>query len=64
MRLLTVIGFTLIQAVPGIAQQRGNTLPRVGDRLPVVTAYDANGREFSLTELRGEYSVLVFGCLT
>jgi cytochrome oxidase Cu insertion factor (SCO1/SenC/PrrC family) len=32
--------------------------------LPDVVVYDEDGREFSLTELRGEYAVLVFGCLT
>lgn len=35
-----------------------------GSSLPDVKAYDETGREFSLTELKGQYSVLVFGCLT
>lgn len=39
-------------------------LPRVGSQLPDVSAFDAEGRPFALSELRGEYSVLVFGCLT
>ena len=42
----------------------GSSLPRVGTQLPDVSAFDEDGREFSLSELRGEYSVLVFGCLT
>lgn len=44
--------------------QPGGSLPRVGSQLPDVRAFDDTGREFSLSELRGEYSVLVFGCLT
>ncbi len=38
--------------------------PRVGEKLPEVTAYDAAGEPFSLRSLEGHYSVLVFGCLT
>ena len=38
--------------------------PKVGDALPDVVAFDADGKEFSLKALRGHYSVLVFGCLT
>jgi hypothetical protein len=32
--------------------------------LPDVKAFDAEGREFVLSSLKGHYSVLVFGCLT
>jgi cytochrome oxidase Cu insertion factor (SCO1/SenC/PrrC family) len=32
--------------------------------LPDVVLYDEHGEEFSTTSLRGQYSVLVFGCLT
>lgn len=38
--------------------------PQVGDRLPEVSLFDAGGKPFSLGNLRGHYSVLVFGCLT
>ena len=38
--------------------------PAVGSVLPDVRALDADGNEFSLSELKGNYSVLVFGCLT
>lgn len=44
--------------------QQGGGLPRIGSQLPDVSAFDDKGRKFSLSELRGEYSVLVFGCLT
>ena len=38
--------------------------PKIGDPLPDVTVYDADGKEFRLRSLKGHYSVLVFGCLT
>ncbi len=41
-----------------------NSGPAVGDPLPDVTVLDETGKEFPLRSLRGEYSVLVFGCLT
>ena len=37
---------------------------RVGMTLPDVSAYDADGNELRMSELRGHYTVLVFGCLT
>ncbi|MEO2015771.1 MAG: hypothetical protein ABGZ53_15525 [Fuerstiella sp.] len=44
--------------------QPGGGLPQLGSELPDVVVYSEDGREFSLSELRGEYAVLVFGCLT
>ncbi len=38
--------------------------PRVGDPLPSVTVYAANGQPFETSRLRGRYTVLTFGCLT
>lgn len=35
-----------------------------GTALPNVTVYQASGDIFNLAELKGSYSVLVFGCLT
>ncbi len=40
------------------------TAPKVGEALPEATGYDAEGREFNLSSLKGSYSVLVFGCLS
>ncbi len=40
------------------------TAPKVGEALPDATGYDAKGREFKLSRLKGSYAVLVFGCLT
>jgi len=64
MRLLTA-ALIVSSCVPAMAQRGGGgSLPQVGSSLPDVNVYDANGREFSLTELKGQYAVLVFGCLT
>jgi hypothetical protein len=38
--------------------------PGVGEPLPNLTAYTADGDEFRTTDLRGGYAVLTFGCLT
>ena len=38
--------------------------PKVGDSLPDVELYAADGKSFQLRSLRGQYTVLVFGCLT
>ena len=40
------------------------TAPKVGEALPDASGYDAEGKEFRLSSLKGSYSVLVFGCLT
>ncbi len=42
----------------------GSSAPNVGDSLPDITVYDSEGKEFNLRRMRGNYSVLVFGCLT
>lgn len=38
--------------------------PAVGQSLPAIQVYDEHGNDFSLGQLKGSYSVLVFGCLT
>ena len=38
--------------------------PKVGEALPEASVYDAEGKEFKLSRLKGSYLVLVFGCLT
>ncbi len=40
------------------------TAPKVGETLPEAIGYDAQGREFKLSSLKGSYAVLVFGCLS
>lgn len=38
--------------------------PGVGEALPDLRAYNAAGEAIQLSELGGNYTVLVFGCLT
>ncbi len=38
--------------------------PTLGDPLPDLTVYGADGKEFKTADLRGHYTVLAFGCLT
>ena len=38
--------------------------PKVGDSVGGIELLDAEGKPFNLTDLRGQHSVLVFGCLT
>ena len=38
--------------------------PKIGDLLPDVTVYDADGKEFKLRRVKGHYAVIVSGCLT
>ena len=37
---------------------------RIGSTLPDLTAYDEAGRDLPINQLKGDYTVLVFGCLT
>ncbi len=47
-----------------LQQRFESTSPAVGDRLPDVTLFDSEGKRFPLRQLKGHYTVLVFGCLT
>lgn len=38
--------------------------PTIGESLPDLTVYSADGKEFKTSSLRGHYTVLSFGCLT
>ncbi len=38
--------------------------PRIGEPIPDVSGYDEQGNEFSLRDLKDQYTVLVCGCLT
>jgi cytochrome oxidase Cu insertion factor (SCO1/SenC/PrrC family) len=38
--------------------------PAVGETIPDLTVYDPAGKEVKTSSLRGQYTVLVFGCLT
>jgi cytochrome oxidase Cu insertion factor (SCO1/SenC/PrrC family) len=38
--------------------------PTIGEPLPDLTVYTADGKEFKTSSLRGHYTVIDFGCLT
>lgn len=38
--------------------------PQIGEVIPDIAGYDSAGKEFRLRDLRGQHTVLVFGCLT
>lgn len=42
----------------------GRKAPQVGQRLPSVKLLQADGSPIDLRDLKGNYTVLVFGCLT
>ena len=74
-QLVVFGGLTLFFAFPGEAQpprvgmgQRARefleTAPRIGESLPDLSCYDEKGNEIGLHKLTGNYTVLVFGCLT
>lgn len=62
--LLASLGTSVL---PGQVPQRDafqGRLPKPGAPLPDLTIYDSQGNPFPLQNLRGTYTVLVFGCLT
>jgi cytochrome oxidase Cu insertion factor (SCO1/SenC/PrrC family) len=48
----------------GVIQSFDRKSPAVGEQLPDIKAYNAAGEPIRLGELKGNYTVLVFGCLT
>ncbi|MDA1049888.1 MAG: hypothetical protein O3C40_05345 [Planctomycetota bacterium] len=48
----------------GVIQSFARKSPAVGEQLPHLNAYDAAGETIQLGDLKGNYTVLVFGCLT
>ena len=40
------------------------TSPGIGQPLPDLTCFDAQGKQFHLRSLKGHHTVLLFGCLT
>lgn len=69
---------TLLLALPLLAQQgrqngspRGEMMsrfsqaaPEIGQKLPRLEAFDSKGNPWNTDQLKGKYTVLVFGCLT
>ena len=48
----------------GMLNRLEESAPQVGDKLPDVELYDAQGQPLRLSSLKGSYAVLVLGCLT
>jgi hypothetical protein len=69
---LFIVAAALLASPPNLRAQRMQereaefmrSKPLVGDRLPDVTVYSADGKPFNTADLRGHYTVLTFGCLT
>lgn len=61
---LLLAGAALAQGRPQTDEAFLNRPPKVGDPIPDLEAYDAEGKPFRLSQLKGNYTVLVFGCLT
>ena len=47
-----------------VVRQFEESAPAVGAPFPAVPIYDAEGKPFHTSALRGRYTVLVSGCLT
>jgi len=64
--LAFLIGATAQPEAQGFGRDDSGSLGnlQVGMQLPDVSLYDSDGNTFHLTQLKGSYSVLVFGCLT
>jgi cytochrome oxidase Cu insertion factor (SCO1/SenC/PrrC family) len=54
-------GERLLERLDRIFQE---TSPPLGAKLPNITLHDATGKKFRLRNLKGQYTVLLFGCLT
>ena len=48
----------------GMMNRFEESAPQVGDKLPDVELFDAQGQPLRLSSLKGSYTVLVLGCLT
>ena len=75
--ILSFVAVTLLSANVALAQPKqaqsareeviqnfDRKSPAVGDQLPDLKAYNAAGETIQLGDLKGDYTVLVLGCLT
>ena len=67
---LIEIALTQIRVIDHSASSRSviknfeKQAPKIGAKLPELKIFDENGITFNTNSLRGNYTVLVFGCLT
>jgi hypothetical protein len=54
----------VIAQPPAMADRMQRNMLRVGEQIPDVQGLTETGRTINLRELKGDYAVLVFGCLT
>ena len=47
-----------------LSRRFNDASPKLGELLPDVAGYTADGKPLRLRSLEGDYKVLVFGCLT
>ncbi len=38
--------------------------PRIGEKIPEISGFDLDGKEFPLSQVRGKWTVVVCGCFT
>ncbi len=67
--LFGLMACALAHASPTAAQMKEDPewlkkSPTIGDPLPDLIVYNADGTEFKTSSLRGHHSVIAFGCLT
>ena len=55
---------TSLSAGEELVRRFDRSAPQLGDLVPDVSGFDADGKKFSLRSLKGSYAVLTFGCLT
>jgi cytochrome oxidase Cu insertion factor (SCO1/SenC/PrrC family) len=68
-RAVPAILLLTVLATPAAAQMKEDPefvkkAPTVGDPFPEVTVYTTDGKEFKTADLRKQYTVVAFGCLT
>ena len=75
-QVTTTMKYSLLAALalavatgPALAQMKEDPdwvkqAPTIGDNLPDLIVYSADGKEFKTSSLHGHYTVLDFGCLT
>lgn len=61
--LMTVLGHG-DSFVEGFEKRFSVEKPKVGDPLPNATGYDLEQKPFLLSQLKGDFSVVVSGCFT
>ena len=67
-RVFFTITISALFTLPVCAQQRrdqfAKNLPAIGAPLPNVEIFDDRGQVLPTEQLKGNYTVLVFGCMT